>query len=70
MEAAALLALEGPAGDEIADIDHVAQLADVAVSNNTNNIIFFIVFYFTYTLCPLTMFKPFCKLLRRWPWRL
>jgi len=35
VEAAALFAFEGPAGDEIADINHVAQLADVAAGLDT-----------------------------------
>ena len=29
MEAAALLTFEGPAGDEVAHIDHIAQFADI-----------------------------------------
>ena len=29
VESAALLALEGPAGDEVAHVDHVTQFADI-----------------------------------------
>jgi hypothetical protein len=34
VEAAALLALQGPAGDEVAHVNHVAQFADVACGSD------------------------------------